>query len=86
MYDTPAMIDYILAYTRRPNLSYIGHSMGTTMFYVMTSMRPEYNSKVNLHISLAPVAYLSRMKSYQLVFKPFGENKKYFSVSWKIPF
>ncbi|XP_026679646.1 lipase 1 [Diaphorina citri] len=77
LYDVPAMIDYILSVTRRPTLSYIGHSMGTTMFYVMASMRPEYNRKINLQISLAPVAYVSRMKSYPLVFKHFADNIKY---------
>lgn len=37
---------------------YMGHSMGAGVFYVMASMRPEYNSKVRLMQGLAPGAYI----------------------------
>ncbi|XP_011705564.1 PREDICTED: lipase 1-like, partial [Wasmannia auropunctata] len=54
--DLPAMIDYILNYTKQKSLHYIGHSMGTTALFVLLSMRPEYNAKIELGICLAPVA------------------------------
>lgn len=54
-YDLPAIIDFMLNETRAPNITAIGHSRGTTMFYVLGSTRPEYNAKINLMISLAPV-------------------------------
>nr|CAD7449919.1 unnamed protein product [Timema bartmani] len=63
VYDLPAMIDYVLSRTSQSNLYYIGHSMGTTMFYVMASMRPEYNAKIRAQFSLAPVAFMSNLKS-----------------------
>nr|CAD7433083.1 unnamed protein product [Timema monikensis] len=63
VYDLPAMIDYVLSRTSQSNLFYIGHSMGTTMFYVMASMRPEYNAKIRAQFSLAPVAFMSNLKS-----------------------
>nr|CAD7204041.1 unnamed protein product [Timema douglasi] len=63
VYDLPAMIDYVLSRTGQSNLYYIGHSMGTTMFYVMASMRPEYNAKIRAQFSLAPVAFMSNLKS-----------------------
>nr|CAD7415932.1 unnamed protein product [Timema poppensis] len=63
VYDLPAMIDYVLSTTSQSNLYYIGHSMGTTMFYVMASMRPEYNAKIRAQFSLAPVAFMSNLKS-----------------------
>ncbi|XP_046665250.1 lipase 1-like isoform X2 [Homalodisca vitripennis] len=44
-YDVPAMIDYILAESGQDQLFYVGHSMGTTMFYVMCACRPQYNAK-----------------------------------------
>lgn len=56
MRDLPAMIDYILNYTKQKTLRYIGHSMGTTMLFVLLSMRPEYNIKIKLGVCLAPVA------------------------------
>lgn len=62
-YDLPAKIDYILNYTSQPSLYYIGHSQGTTTFYVMASERPEYNRKIRLMVSLAPVAFMSNLSS-----------------------
>uniref|UniRef100_A0A8D8Z5Q4 Gastric triacylglycerol lipase n=1 Tax=Cacopsylla melanoneura TaxID=428564 RepID=A0A8D8Z5Q4_9HEMI len=63
LYDIPAVIDFILLKTGQDCLSYIGHSMGTTMFYAMMSLRPEFNRKIAGQISLAPIAYVSRMTS-----------------------
>lgn len=63
LYDLPAMIDYILNVTGRESLYYIGHSQGTTISYVLLSMKPEYNQKINLMISLAPVAWMGNVKS-----------------------
>jgi lysosomal acid lipase/cholesteryl ester hydrolase len=56
-YDIPATIDYIMT-TTGEKVYYIGHSMGTTMLFVMTSCRPEYNQKLRLAIALAPAAFL----------------------------
>jgi lysosomal acid lipase/cholesteryl ester hydrolase len=61
--DLPAVIDYILEKTGAQQIFYIGHSMGTTMFYVLGSERPEYNSKIRAMFSLAPVAFMSHLKS-----------------------
>lgn len=61
--DLPAVIDYILQTTGSEQIFYGGHSMGTTMFYVMASERPEYNTKIRAMISLAPVAFMSHLKS-----------------------
>jgi len=61
--DLPAVIDYILRTTGSEQIFYAGHSMGTTMFYVLCSERPEYNSKIRAMFSLAPIAFMSHMKS-----------------------
>ncbi|XP_031783474.1 lipase 3-like [Nasonia vitripennis] len=61
--DLPAMIDHVLKTTGRHKLFYVGHSQGSTIFYVMASELPEYNDKINVMFSLAPVAYCSRMFS-----------------------
>ena len=53
--DLPAMIDYVLANTSQKSLHYVGHSMGATIAYVMLSLKPKYNAKVKLIVSLAPV-------------------------------
>lgn len=63
IYDVPATVDYILKHTNKSQLYYIGHSMGTCMFFVMCSVHPEYNYKIRAQISLAPVAYVHHMTS-----------------------
>lgn len=52
------MIDYVLNKTSQPNLFYVGHSQGSTSFFVMCSERPEYNAKIKMMHALAPVAYI----------------------------
>ncbi|XP_014270326.1 lipase 3 [Halyomorpha halys] len=74
VYDLPAEFNYIFAVTGRPKLYYIGHSMGTTMMYVLLSVRPEYNSRINLFISLSPVAYMSHIRStvFRILYGPLA--------------
>ncbi|KAL4718962.1 hypothetical protein ACJJTC_018949 [Scirpophaga incertulas] len=57
------MIDHVLDETGRITLKYIGHSQGTTSFFVMASDKPDYNSKISLMVALSPVAYMSHVKS-----------------------
>nr|CAD7265973.1 unnamed protein product [Timema shepardi] len=63
LYDLSATINYILSVTGEKRLFYIGVSMGTTIFYVLTSSRPEYNSKIRAMFSLAPAAYFGTLRS-----------------------
>ena len=69
------MIDYVLKKTNRKKLIYAGHSQGTTDFFVMASERPEYQKKIKAMFAMAPVAYLTYIKSpfYQVISK-FGNN------------
>ena len=71
VYDLPAVIDYILETTEERDLFYVGHSMGTTMFYVLMSLKPDYNTKIRHMVALAPVAYLRNTKSLFAVFTKF---------------
>lgn len=63
MFDIPASIDYVLKLTGHSKLTYVGHSMGTTVFFVMCTMRPEYNQKIHQMIALAPIAFMSHTRS-----------------------
>ncbi|XP_022912357.1 lipase 3-like [Onthophagus taurus] len=64
--DVATSIDYILETTGQDSLYHIGHSQGTTSFYVLAADRPEYNDKIRLHISLAPVVYMSHLDNILL--------------------
>ncbi|VVC96005.1 unnamed protein product [Leptidea sinapis] len=73
--DLPSMIDYTLEYTGKQQLHYIGFSQGTTSFFVMGSLRPEYNDKIISMHALAPVAYMAHNRN--LLFNalaPFSRN------------
>jgi hypothetical protein len=59
--------------------------MGTTMFYVLMSMKPQYNAKIRHMVALAPVAFLKNTKSLfavatkfipKGVSAPVGSSKK----------
>ncbi|XP_017782422.1 PREDICTED: lipase 3-like [Nicrophorus vespilloides] len=64
VHDLPETIDYILNVTGSKSLYHLGHSQGTTVLLVMLSERPEYNSKVKMHIGYAPVAYHKHTTSF----------------------
>lgn len=62
-FDLPAMIDYTLQKTNTDKLHYIGHTEGTTAFFVMCSLLPEYNQKIRSMHGLSPGAFMSNLKS-----------------------
>lgn len=61
LYDIPATIDFILHTTRHRLLSYVGHSQGTSQFFALTSLRPEYLLKIDAFVGLAPVTQMSNV-------------------------
>ncbi|XP_066249516.1 lipase 3-like [Euwallacea similis] len=63
VFDLPAIIDFILISTNTTKIRYVGFSEGTTQFFVMTSERPQYNSKIKKAIFWAPVTDMYRVAS-----------------------
>lgn len=82
--DVPAMIDYALQLTGNDRLHYIGHSQGTTTFFVMNSLRPEYNQKIISMHALAPSAYFAN--SQHLLLKAIAQFSNPLDVSLDINF
>ncbi|KAG5865623.1 hypothetical protein JTB14_010373 [Gonioctena quinquepunctata] len=72
--DLPATINYVLERTGTDGIYYVGHSQGTTAYYVMVSTRPEYNEKIRVQVSLAPVAFMKHMTSPLLRFAAFWDR------------
>ena len=56
------MLNYALNVSGKEQLSYIGHSQGTAMGFGGFSSMPELAAKVNLFITLAPVANVTHIK------------------------
>lgn len=83
-YDIPATIDYILSTTNTTQLHYIGYSMGSCVFFIMASERPEYQPKIRSQISLAPVAFLSNTRSSLRFMAPYAKMLNVvFQRMWK---
>ncbi|XP_076237414.1 lipase 3 [Calliopsis andreniformis] len=61
VFDIPAMIDVALKVSKKEKLMYIGHSQGSTSFFVMASLRSEYQEKVEAMFALAPPIYMGKM-------------------------
>jgi lysosomal acid lipase/cholesteryl ester hydrolase len=68
LFDLPAIIDYSLQATGQSRVHYIGHSQGTTAFWVMASMRPSYNTRIMSMQALAPAAYMHNTRSPYVIF------------------
>lgn len=63
-YDIPATIDYVLQQSEQTKLHYVGHSQGSTAFFIMASERPEYNEKIESMHALAPAVFVKHAKSF----------------------
>ncbi|XP_037777860.1 gastric triacylglycerol lipase-like [Penaeus monodon] len=57
-YDLPDMLAYIRNTTRAPTLDYVGHSMGTTVFFAMMNYYPHINGWIRKMVAMAPSAYI----------------------------
>lgn len=44
-------------------MAYVGHSQGTTQFFALTALRPDYNEKIAAMVALAPIAYMGHMST-----------------------
>lgn len=88
IYDVKEMIDFILHKTEQKKLTYYGYSMGTTISYVLLSMLPEYNQKIQLLYSAMPVVFWKHelrplVAAASIVFKPL-EVSDINSIDWKL--
>lgn len=62
LYDLSATIDFVRNTTKQEQIFYVGFSQGTTQFWVLMSLRPEYNKKIKYMMALAPVAFMGNIQ------------------------
>nr|XP_027229359.1 lipase 3-like isoform X1 [Penaeus vannamei]XP_027229367.1 lipase 3-like isoform X1 [Penaeus vannamei]XP_027229373.1 lipase 3-like isoform X1 [Penaeus vannamei] len=70
-FDMPTMLQYARDVTGVPVLDYIGHSMGTTVFFVMMNYHPHINNWIRVMGGMAPVAYMHNKRAPISAFAPF---------------
>lgn len=64
VYDLPASIGYISNLKQNDSLIYVGHSQGTTQFFVLATERPNFTAeKIRASFVLSPVVFMSNIKS-----------------------
>ncbi|XP_045609072.1 lipase 3 [Procambarus clarkii] len=73
-YDVPAMLSYVRKTSRVDQVSYIGHSMGTSLFFAMMDYHPHINTWVRAMAALAPAAYVHHKYTMAGVLAPFFEG------------
>ncbi|KRT84017.1 hydrolase, partial [Oryctes borbonicus] len=78
IYDLPASLNYVSNITKQGGeIIYIGHSMGTTMFFIFSSMFPKEASLIKIMVAFAPVAYMTHLKSPVRYFAPFSKDMEW---------
>lgn len=63
IYDLPASIDYIRNVTKNDKIFFIGHSQGGQSFFVLNSIKTEYNDRIVAAVGLAPTSYQFHTRS-----------------------
>ncbi|KAG6454129.1 gastric triacylglycerol lipase [Manduca sexta] len=77
-HDLPAVIDHIMQIKGWDvKINYIGHSMGTTVLFALLSTKPQYNKILRAGFALAPVAYMTDIKSPIKLLAKFSNNIEY---------
>lgn len=61
--DVPAQLRYILQLTNHQQMSYVGHSQGTLVFWIAMETNPDLNERINMMFALGPVARVANMIS-----------------------
>ena len=80
------MLNYALEESGQDQLSYVGHSQGTTMGFGGFSSMPELAAKVKLFVALAPVANVTYVEgTFRILAEHYKEEKawkQYVSMSF----
>jgi pimeloyl-ACP methyl ester carboxylesterase len=66
-YDIPADIDYILATTGFPKLTYMGHSQGTLIMFALLSEQPEWADKLTTFVAVGPVGTVRNLTAQIII-------------------
>ena len=57
LYDVPAHVDYILEETNATQVIYVGHSQGTTQWFLANSLHTDLHLKFKAFVGIAPVVH-----------------------------
>ncbi|KAI8440950.1 hypothetical protein MSG28_009246 [Choristoneura fumiferana] len=77
-HDLPAVIDHVMKTKGWDvKINYIGHSMGTTVLFALLSTKTQYNHVLRAGYALAPVAFMTEVKSPIRLLAKYADNIVY---------
>ena len=56
-YDAPAFVNHVLKVTKKDQLVWIGHSQGTTQFWLANTFYEDFGKKIKAMVAISPVAF-----------------------------
>lgn len=75
IYDIPAALSHVSNITGKGgDIIYIGHSMGTTMFFIFSSLLPKTAQLIKVMVGLGPAAYMTHIRSPVRYLAPFSND------------
>ncbi|GMR50767.1 hypothetical protein PMAYCL1PPCAC_20962, partial [Pristionchus mayeri] len=84
-YDSPAAIDAALAISGQKQAYWVGHSMGTTVGYMMLAARPNYNDKIKALFQLAPTGTAAfAVGPIDIIFSAYAHLRNLISVYQRV--
>eukprot|EP00096_Caligus_rogercresseyi_P015886 TRINITY_DN8382_c0_g1_i1.p1 TRINITY_DN8382_c0_g1~~TRINITY_DN8382_c0_g1_i1.p1 ORF type:complete len:417 (-),score=34.87 TRINITY_DN8382_c0_g1_i1:29-1279(-) len=75
-YDIPAAILHIKNVSNSDKIYYLGHSMGTVMFWIALEENPSLNREIKLMMAMGPVAKVTHVRSPIRYLAPFSKDLK----------
>lgn len=63
-YDLPANIDFVKNQTGKDQVIYIGHSQGTTQFWIQACLNETFGQNIKAFAGIAPVMYMGNSSSW----------------------
>ncbi|KAG5669636.1 hypothetical protein PVAND_017520 [Polypedilum vanderplanki] len=91
LFDLPAMIDFVLSYSRARKLFYICHSQGCSALMVLISLQPHYNEKIFEAHLYSPAVFMKNSERQIYIFfetpiNAFASLTKRYDILSKIPY
>ncbi|CAG2174168.1 unnamed protein product, partial [Oppiella nova] len=85
VYDVKNTIEYILKQTNKASLPYIGHSMGSTIMFVLLSLEPDFQRYIKPFLAFAPIVFMGNTGSIIRLLTPLVSLLSFLVIPLGLP-